>query len=159
MASVFVCLCFGTRHKQLTSTQFEDAWPDIRRPIRNGWRPQSGYKKQSKQTMRAEMRKYEKDFIYYFSVCIYIGTSGCGAKKPVTDKVNDGTTSESKQSQNTDGPQMSNETATGTKRCRPAFPMKLCPLQQMLRSLDVRENHANNGLEVSYVSDNDIHAL
>ncbi len=97
-------------------------------------------------------------FIILASVFILV-LPGCGAKKPVTDKVNDGTTAESKQSQNTDGPQMSNETATGTKTLPTSFPNETLPLAADAEILDVRENHANNGLEVSYVSDNDINTL
>ena len=87
---------------------------------------------------------------------LILAFAGCGAKEPAA---NDGTTSEPKQSQTTDDPQKPNETASGSKTLPASYPKETLPLAADAEILDVRENPANNGLEVSYVSDNDIDTL
>lgn len=91
---------------------------------------------------------------------LILALAGCGAKEPAADEANGGTTSaEPKQSQTTGDPQKPNKTASGSKTLPASYPKETLPLSADAEILDVRENPANNGLEVSYVSDNDIDTL
>ncbi len=94
------------------------------------------------------------------SILIF-GLAGCGAKEPAANEANGGAVSgESKQSQTTDDPKMpQNETAAGSKTLPTSYPKETLPLAADAEILDVRENPANNGLEVSYVSENNIDTL
>lgn len=87
--------------------------------------------------------------------------TGCGAKNPAANETIGGTASQTrKQSQTTDDPQEpQNETAAGSKTLPASYPNEILPLAADAEILDVREDPANNGLEVSYVSDNDIDTL
>ncbi len=86
--------------------------------------------------------------------------AGCGGKEPAANEANDGNTSgEPKQSQATDDLQNPNETVSGSKTLPASYPKEILPLAVDAEILDVRENPSNNGLEVSYVSDNDIDTL
>lgn len=85
--------------------------------------------------------------------------AGCGTKGPVADKAKVGITSEPKQSQTTDGPQKPNKTASGSKTLPASYPKEILPLAVDAEIIDVRENPASKGLEVMYVSDNDIDML
>ena len=84
---------------------------------------------------------------------------GCGAKEPAAGKSNGAATSEPKQSQPTDGTQKPNETASGSKTLPSSYPKEILPLAADAEIIDVRENPASKGLEVMYVSDNDIDTL
>ena len=90
---------------------------------------------------------------------LILALAGCGAKEPAADKANGGTTSEPKQSQVTDGTQKPNETASGSKTLPASYPKETLPLAADAEIIDVRENPASKGLEVMYVSDNDIDTL
>ena len=91
---------------------------------------------------------------------LILALAGCGAKAPSADKANSGTTSESKQGQTTDGSnQKPNETASGSKTLPASYPKEILPLAADAEIIDVRENPASKGLEVMYVSDNDIDTL
>ncbi|MGI6679745.1 MAG: hypothetical protein ACOX2Q_12085 [Dehalobacterium sp.] len=99
-------------------------------------------------------------YLFFISVLIMV-LSGCGAKEPVANEASDGTvTEESKQSQTTDdSPKPQNATAASAKTLPASYPKETLPLAVDAEILDVRENPANKGLEVSYVSDNDIDTL
>ena len=91
---------------------------------------------------------------------LILSIAGCGAKEPAENEANDGTKSaESKQSQTTDSTQKPKETASGSKTLPGSYPKEILPLAADAEIIDVRENPANNGLEVSYVSDNNIETL
>ncbi len=98
--------------------------------------------------------------IILMSVLI-LALAGCGSKEPAANKANGGTASaEPKQSQATGDPQKpQNETASDSKMLPASYPKEILPLAADAEILDVRENPANKGLEVSYVSDNDIGTL
>lgn len=87
--------------------------------------------------------------------------AGCGEKEPAANEANGGTVSgEPKQSQTVGDPQKpQNETDAGSKTLPASYPKEVLPLAADAKILDVRENPANNGLEVSYVSSNDIDTL
>ncbi len=87
--------------------------------------------------------------------------AGCGAKEPAANEANGGTVSgEPKQSQTgDDAKKPQNETTASSKTLPDSYPKEILPLAADAEILDVRENPANNGLEVSYVSDNDIDTL
>lgn len=90
---------------------------------------------------------------------------GCKKEEPAEDKVDvgdtgdTGDTSETKESQTTDDPQESNETASASKTLPISYPKEILPLAADAEIIDVRENPANKGLEVMYVSDNHIDTL
>ncbi len=92
---------------------------------------------------------------------LVLSLAGCGAKEPAANEANGGTTSaEPKQSQTTGDPQKpQNETDAGSKTLPASYPKEILPLAADAEILDVRENPANNGLEVSYVSSNEIDTL
>jgi predicted small lipoprotein YifL len=128
---------------------------------RKGWRPQSGRNKKVIKTNyeSGDVKIMKKILSFILAYVLILALAGCGAKEPAADKANSGTTLEPKQSQTTDGPQKPNETASGSKTLPESFPRETLPIAADAEILDVRENHANNGLEVSYVSDNDIDTL
>lgn len=91
---------------------------------------------------------------------LILALAGCGAQKPAADKANGGTApTEPKQSQPTGDNQKPNKTTSGSKTLPASYPKKNLPLAADAEIIDVRENPANNGLEVIYVSDNDIDTL
>lgn len=90
---------------------------------------------------------------------LILALAGCGDKAPSADKTNDETASEPKQVQATDVPQNPIETASGSKTLPAYYPKDILPLAADAEIIDVRENPANKGLEVAYVSDNDIDTL
>ena len=91
---------------------------------------------------------------------LILALAGCGAKGPAADEANGGTTSvEPKQSQTTGDPQKPNKTVSGSKTLPASYPKEILPLAADAEILDVRENPASKGLEVMYVSDNDIDTL
>lgn len=87
--------------------------------------------------------------------------AGCRAKEPVTNETSgELTTGAPKQSETTGDPKTSNnETYSDVKSLPASYPMEILPLAADAVILDIRENPANNGLEVSYISDNDIDTL
>ena len=83
-----------------------------------------------------------------------LALAGCGAKEPSAGEANGGATSaEPKQSLAIGNLQKPNETTSGSKTLPSSYPKEILPLAADAKILDVRENPANNGLEVSYVSD------
>lgn len=90
---------------------------------------------------------------------LILALAGCGAKEPAADKANSGTTSEPQQNQATGDPQKTNKTASGPKTLPTSYPKEILPLAVDAEIIDVRENPASKGLEVMYVSDNDIDTL
>lgn len=101
-----------------------------------------------------------KKILSLFIVSVLILTlAGCGTKEPAANEEKVETTSETNQRQTTDDPQKPNETASGSKTLPSSYPKEVLPLAADAEILDVRENPANNGLEVSYVSDNNIGTL
>lgn len=89
-----------------------------------------------------------------------LALAGCGSKKPATNEANGGTASaEPKQSQTAGDPQKPNEIASGSKTLPISYPKEILPLAADAEIIDVRENPANKGLEVMYVSDNNIDTL
>lgn len=85
--------------------------------------------------------------------------AGCGAKAPSADKANSETILETKQNQTIDGTQKANETASGSKTLPANYPKEILPLAADADIIDVRENPESKGLEIMYVSDNDIDTL
>jgi predicted small lipoprotein YifL len=92
---------------------------------------------------------------------LILALAGCGAKGPAANEANGGADSaEPKQSQTTgDLKKPQNETAANSKTLSDSYPKEILPLAADAEILDVRENPANKGLQVSYVSDNDIETL
>ena len=101
----------------------------------------------------------KKILSFILASVLILALAGCGAKEPAADKANGAATSEPKQSQTSDGPRKPNETASGSKTLPASFPKEALPLAVDAEILDVRENPASKGLEVMYVSDNDIDTL
>lgn len=98
--------------------------------------------------------------IILMSVLI-LAFAGCGSEEPAANEANGGTVSaESKQSQAASDPQKPQiETAAGSKILPTSYPKEILPLAADAELIDVRENPSSKGLEVSYVSDNDIDTL
>ncbi len=91
---------------------------------------------------------------------LVLSLAGCGANEPVTNEANGGTTlAQPKQSQTTGNLQKPNEAASGSKTLPASYPKEVLPLAADAEIIDVRENPASKGLEVIYVSDNDIDTL
>lgn len=92
---------------------------------------------------------------------LILALGGCGVKKPAANETNGGAVSgEPKQSQTSDDPKKpQNEAAASSKTLPASYPKDILPLAADAEILDIRENPANNGLEVSYVSSNDIDTL
>lgn len=76
--------------------------------------------------------------------------AGCGAKGPTANEANGGAASRA--------PKQS-ETVADSKKLPASYPKEILPLAADAEILDVRENPVNKGLEVSYVSSNDIDTL
>lgn len=88
---------------------------------------------------------------------LIVALAGCGAKEP---GANSGTTSaESQPSQASGDLQKANEIASSSKTLPATYPKETLPLAADAEIIDVRENPASKGLEVMYVSDNDIGTL
>jgi len=86
--------------------------------------------------------------------------AGCGSKVPSINKANSGTASaEPKKSQASGDPQKPNKIASDSKTLPTSYPKEILPLAADAEILDVKENPANKGLEVMYVSDNNIDTL
>lgn len=92
---------------------------------------------------------------------LILALAGCGAKEPAANEATGGTVSgEPKQSQTAGEPQKpQNETDAGSKTLPASFPKEILPLAADAEIIDVRENPASKGLEVMYVSGNDIDTL
>jgi predicted small lipoprotein YifL len=92
---------------------------------------------------------------------LILALAGCGAKDPALNEANGGAAAvEAKQSENTgDLQQLQNESAAGAKTLPTSYPKESLPLAADAEIIDVRENPASKGLEVMYVSDNDIGTL
>lgn len=76
--------------------------------------------------------------------------AGCGSKGPAANEANGGAASKvPKQS----------ETTSDAKTLPDSYPKEILPLAADAEIFDVRENPASKGLEVMYVSDNDIDTL
>ena len=90
---------------------------------------------------------------------LILALAGCGANEPAADKVNGATTSELQQSQTAGDAGMPNGTVSGSKTLPDSYPTEILPLAADAEIIDVRENPASKGLEVMYVSDNDIGTL
>lgn len=91
---------------------------------------------------------------------LILALAGCGAKEPGANEAKSGITSaEPKQSQTTGNPQKPNKIASGSKTLPASYPKETLPLAADAEIFDVRENPASKGLEVMYVSDNDIGTL
>ncbi len=103
-----------------------------------------------------------KKVIYWILMLVFLSAlAGCGAKEPAASESGGGTASvEPKQSQTAGAskkpPQQ--ETTAASKTLPDSYPAVL-PLAADAVIIDVRENPANQGLEVMYVSDNDIDTL
>lgn len=90
-----------------------------------------------------------KKVLILMSVLILV-LAGCGAKEPAANKANGGAASQA--------PKQS-KTVASSKALPPSYPKEILPLAADAEILDVRENPKNKGLEVSYVSANDIDTL
>lgn len=103
----------------------------------------------------------KKLLIGLLAFMLVLTLAGCGAKEPAANEANGGTVSgEPEQSQTAGDPQKpQNETTASSKTLPDSYPKEILPLAADAEILDVRENPANNGLEVSYVSSNDIDTL
>lgn len=102
-----------------------------------------------------------KRIISIILMTLLLALAGCGLKEPATNEGNGGTASaEPNQSNITGDAQMpQNETPSDSKTLPASYPKEILPLAADAEILEVRENPANKGLEVSYVSDNDIDTL
>lgn len=87
--------------------------------------------------------------IFLASVLI-LALAGCEAKGPLANQTNGGEASQA--------PKQS-ETVFGSKMLPAIYPKETLPLAADAEIIDVRENPANKGLEVMYVSDNNIDTL
>ena len=95
----------------------------------------------------------KKILSFILASVLILALAGCGAKKPAANE----TIQTPKQSQTTgDAQKPQNETPAGTKTLPASYPKEILPLAADADILDVRENPASKGLEVMYVSDNDI---
>lgn len=92
---------------------------------------------------------------------LILALAGCGAKEPAANEATGGTVSgEPKQSQTAGEPQKpQNETASGSKTLPASYPKEILPLAADAEIIDVRESPLSKGLEVAYVSDNNIDTL
>ena len=92
---------------------------------------------------------------------LILALAGCGTNKPAAKEASDKVVSEAaEQSKTTDNlktPQK--EIATDPKTLPDSYPKEFLPLAADAEILDVRENPRNKGLEVAYVSDNNIDTL
>ncbi len=92
---------------------------------------------------------------------LILALAGCGAKEPVANEENGGAVSGAPQQRETTGelnkPQ--NNIAGHSKTLPASYPKEILPLAVDAEILAVRENPENQGLELSYVSDNDIGTL
>lgn len=96
----------------------------------------------------------------FLASVLILALAGCGAKEPAANEANGGTSSaEPKQSQTIGDPQKPNEAASGSKTLPAGYPKETLPLAADAEIIDVRENPVSKGLEVMYVSDNDIDTL
>ena len=75
---------------------------------------------------------------------------GCGTEEPTTNEANGGVVS---------GTPGQNQTSSISNTLPDSYPREILPLAADAEIIDVRENPANKGLEVMYVSDNDIDTL
>lgn len=92
---------------------------------------------------------------------LILGLAGCQSKEPTPKQVDDGPSfTEVEQSQsNSDIQKPQSETTTNSKTLPPSYPKEILPLAADAEIIDVRENPASNGLEVMYISGNDIGTL
>lgn len=91
---------------------------------------------------------------------LILALAACGAKELASNEANGGITpAEPKTNQTTGDLQKPNEITPDSKTLPASYPKETLPLAADAEILDVKENPANNGLEVSYVSDNDIDTL
>lgn len=81
---------------------------------------------------------------------LILALAGCLTKGVAANEANDRTTS---------GKPKQNETTADSKTLPASYPREILPLAADAEILDVREYPANKGLEVSYVSDNNIDTL
>ena len=102
-----------------------------------------------------------KRFLSLILMFVLIMTlAGCGAKEPRPNEANGGAISgEPQQTQTTGDTQKPKEPASNSITLPASYPAEVLPLAADAEILDVRENSTNNGLEVSYVSDNEIGTL
>lgn len=116
-----------------------------------------------------------KKILSFILLCVLIlALAGCGAKEPKTNKTSSETAHaepkqnqvsseiasvESKQNQTTGDLQKPNKTTTDSKTLPESYPKEILPLAADAEIIDIREHPTNNGLEVSYVSGNNIDTL
>lgn len=85
-----------------------------------------------------------------FTSVLVLALVGCGAKESTANEANSKDVSaEPKQGQ----------ISSNSKTLPASYPNEILPLAADAEIIDVRENSANNGLEVIYVSENDIRTL
>ncbi len=92
---------------------------------------------------------------------LILALAGCGGKGPAVNEASGGSASEAPKQSETTGdlktPQI--VTPSDSKTLPASYPKEVLPLAADAEILDVRENPANKGLEVAYVSDNNIDTL
>ncbi len=96
-----------------------------------------------------------------FMSLLVLTLTGCGSKEPAAKKANGESVSPvPEQSQATGEHQKpQNETATGSKTLPPSYPIETLPLAVDAVIIDIKENPASKGLEIMYVSDNNIDTI
>ena len=92
----------------------------------------------------------KKILSFVFLSILILALASCGVKEPAGSQSN-GESASSELS--------SKQTADDSNVLPDSYPKEILPLARDAVILDVRENPANKGLEVSYVSDNDIGTL
>lgn len=102
-----------------------------------------------------------KILIWALMLVFMLPLVGCVAKSPVTDKESSESAKEASGNNGTATDiGSSSDTAKGDELILPdSYPKEVLPLAADAEILDVRENLASKGLEIVYVSDNDIDTL
>lgn len=120
------------------------------------------------------MRRMRKIISFILLSVLTMALIGCGGKEPKTNKTSGGTaptetkqkllnsetaSTEPKQNQIANDLQKPNNITIDFKTLPETYPKEILPLAADAEIIDIREHPANNGLEVSYVSDNNIDTL
>lgn len=102
-----------------------------------------------------------KLLIGIIAVLLALALTGCGAKEPSVNEVVGGSATELPKQSEPVGDQNTQQSASvaNSKTLPDIYPKDILPLAADAEILDVRENPSNKGLEVSYVSDNNIDTL
>lgn len=94
-------------------------------------------------------------------IALVLALTGCGAKEPVATESGGGSATELPKQSESIGNLNTQQTAplSASKTLPDFYPKDILPLAADAEILDVRENPSNAGLEVSYVSGNNIDTL